>query len=97
MAAVMAETRKGGKGMDLHDYKDVAENYDRYLEAMYTQQTYGNWKFETLDDNGNVIDERIRPLLMRQTNRSEIFLLAELCGFDQEISEVSLVFIAEGK
>ena len=21
--------------MDLHDYKDVAENYDRYLEVMY--------------------------------------------------------------
>ena len=23
--------------MDLHDYKDVAENYDRYLEVMYTE------------------------------------------------------------
>ena len=23
--------------MDLHDYKDVAENYDRYLEAMYSE------------------------------------------------------------
>lgn len=22
--------------MDLHDYKDVAENYDRHLEAMYS-------------------------------------------------------------
>ena len=21
--------------MDLHDYRDVAENYDRYLEVMY--------------------------------------------------------------
>ena len=21
--------------MDLHDYKDVAENYDRYLDVMY--------------------------------------------------------------
>ena len=21
--------------MDLHDYKDVAENYDRYLEVMF--------------------------------------------------------------
>ncbi len=21
--------------MDLHDFKDVAENYDRYLEVMY--------------------------------------------------------------
>ena len=24
--------------MDLHDYKDVAENYDRYLEVMYGQE-----------------------------------------------------------
>lgn len=23
--------------MDLHDYKDVAENYDRYLDAMYAE------------------------------------------------------------
>ena len=23
--------------MDLHDYKDVAENYDRYLDVMYSQ------------------------------------------------------------
>ena len=25
--------------MDLHDFRDVAENYDRYLEVMYTQGT----------------------------------------------------------
>ena len=42
---------------------------------------YGNWKFETYDDAGNVIGERIRPLMMRETYRSEVFLLAELCGF----------------
>ena len=23
--------------MDLHDYKDVAENYDRYLDVMYSE------------------------------------------------------------
>ncbi len=49
---------------------------------LYTQQMFGNWKFETYDEAGNVIGERIRPLLMRQTYRSEIFLLAELCGFE---------------
>ena len=48
----------------------------------YTQQMFGNWKFETYDEEGNVIDERIRPLLMRETYRSEVFLLAELCGFE---------------
>ena len=24
--------------MDLHDFKDVAENYDRYLDVMYNQE-----------------------------------------------------------
>ncbi|MBP5452166.1 MAG: class I SAM-dependent methyltransferase [Treponema sp.] len=48
----------------------------------YTQQMYGNWKFETYNEKGEVIGERIRPLLMRQTYRSEMFLLAELCGFE---------------
>lgn len=42
----------------------------------------GNWKFETLDDNGNVIDERVRPVAMRQTYRQEMKYLVELCGFE---------------
>ena len=54
-----------------------AISYDPYL-----QQMYGNWKFVEYDTTGNVIGERIRPLLMRQTYRSEIFLLAELCGYE---------------
>ena len=48
----------------------------------WTQVMSGNWKFETYDEAGNVIAERIRPLTMRQTYRWEIFLLAELCGFE---------------
>ena len=48
----------------------------------YTQQMYGNWKFEEFNDKGEMIGERIRPLLMRQTNRWEMFLLAKLCGFE---------------
>ena len=48
----------------------------------YTQIMSGNWKFETFDENGNVTDVRIRPLTMRQTYRSEVFLLARLCGFE---------------
>ena len=48
----------------------------------WTQIMSGNWKFETYDDEGKVIGERIRPLKMRQTYRWEIFLLAELCGFE---------------
>ena len=42
----------------------------------------GNWKFETCDEQGNVADVRIRPLTMRQTYRSEVCLLAKLCGFE---------------
>ena len=56
--------------------------YNAITYDPYTQQMYGNWKFETYDDAGNVIGERIRPLMMRETYRSEVFLLAELCGFE---------------
>ena len=44
----------------------------------------GKWKFETLNDEGNVIAERIRPLTMRQTYRQEMKYLVELCGFEIE-------------
>ena len=54
----------------------------------WTQIMSGNWKFETYDDAGNMIGERIRPLTMRQTYRWEMFLLAELCGFEEEIALV---------
>ena len=47
-----------------------------------TQIMHGNWKFETLDDEGRVIGERVRPLTMRQTYRQEFRWLAELCGFE---------------
>ena len=48
----------------------------------WTQIMSGNWKFDTYDDKGKVIGERVRPLKMRQTYRWEMFLLAELCGFE---------------
>jgi hypothetical protein len=63
--------------MDLHDYSDVAENYDPVTQVMS-----GNWKFETLDENGNVIAERIRPVKQRQTYRQEMKYLLELCGYE---------------
>ena len=43
---------------------------------------YGNWKFETYDENEKIIAERIRPLTMRQTYRQEMKWLVELCGFE---------------
>ena len=48
--------------MDLHDYKDVAENYDRYLEVMYaTEDHYEGFQEFYLElakryGNGGVID-----------------------------------------
>lgn len=48
----------------------------------YTQQMYGNWKFVTCNAQGEPVAERIRPLRMRQTYRWEIFLLAEVCGYE---------------
>ena len=65
-------------------------NHEGKREKIYNAISYnphpqimsGNWKFETYDENGNVTDVRIRPLTMRQTYRSEVFLLAKLCGFE---------------
>lgn len=64
-------------------------NKEGFKEKIYCAETYdyitqimsGNWKFETYDNNGNIISERIRPLKMRQTYISELTYLAELCGF----------------
>lgn len=58
------------------------ELYNAISYNPYLQHMYGNWKFVEYDADGNVIGERVRLLLMRQTYRSEIFLLAELCGFE---------------
>lgn len=68
------------------EYRNSEGRRERIYNAIsydpYTQLMHGNWKFETLDEDGRVIGERIRPLQMRQTYRSEVFLLAELCGFE---------------
>lgn len=48
----------------------------------HTQIMSGNWKFETLDDHGTVIEERIRPVKMRQTYRQEMTYLLELTGYE---------------
>ncbi len=67
------------------EYTNSAGNREKIYNAItynpYTQQMYGNWKFVEYNKDGEVIGERIRPLLMRQTYRWEMFLLAKLCGF----------------
>ena len=65
-------------------------NADGLREKIYNAVSYdprtqimaGNWKFETYDNDGNIIAERIRPLRMRQTYKQEMIYLAELCGFE---------------
>ena len=68
------------------EYINSTGNREKIYNAVtynpYTQQMYGNWKFVEYDSRGKIIGERIRPLLMRQTYRSEMFLLAKLCGFE---------------
>ena len=68
------------------EYVNSRGNREKIWNAVtynpYTQQMYDNWKFEEFDSKGEVIGERIRPLMMRQTNRWEMFLLARLCGFE---------------
>ncbi len=68
------------------EYVNSAGNREKIFNAIaynpYTQQMYGNWKFVEYNEKNEVIGERVRPLLMRQTSRWEMFLLAELCGFE---------------
>ena len=68
------------------EYVNSAGHREKLYNAItydpYSQQMYGNWKFEEYNDRGEIIAERVRPLLMRQTTRWEMLLLAKLCGFE---------------
>jgi len=47
-----------------------------------TQVMHGSWKFETLDDYGNVSDTRVCTQTTRHTYRQEMEYLFELCGYE---------------
>jgi SAM-dependent methyltransferase len=47
-----------------------------------TQIFCGNWKFETLDHKGIVIDTRVCTQIVRHTYRQEMEYLFELCGYE---------------
>ncbi|MBO4914148.1 MAG: class I SAM-dependent methyltransferase [Oscillospiraceae bacterium] len=68
------------------EYTNIEGQRERIYDAITydpkTQLMYGNWKFETLDENGHTIAKRIRPLKMRQTYKQEMLYLIELCGFE---------------
>ena len=65
-------------------------NHDGKKERILNAFTYdyisqvqrGSWKFETLGDNGDVIESRIRPVAMRHTYRQEMEYLFELCDYE---------------
>ena len=68
------------------EYVNSAGNREKIYNAItydpYSQQMRGNWKFEEYNAEGEIIGTRVRPLLMRQTTRWEMRLLATLCGFE---------------
>ena len=88
MPSIQSEQMKNS-GSDYYlrlEYTNSLEQREKIYNAIsydpVSQIVKGSWKFETLDDSGNVIAERIRPLTMRQTYRQEMKYLAELCGFE---------------
>ncbi|MHC1695708.1 MAG: class I SAM-dependent methyltransferase [Eubacteriales bacterium] len=80
------------KQMDEGDYTLRAEyiNKEGKRERIYNSISYdymtqimsGSWRFDTLDEQGNVTDTRVRPLAMRQSYRQELEYLFELCGYE---------------
>ena len=42
-----------GQFMDLHDYEEVAENYDLYFDAMYkNEDNHSGWKQHRTERQG---------------------------------------------
>lgn len=67
------------------EYTNSDGNRERIYHAIgYNPETQimgGKWKFETLNEDGDVVDERIRELKMRQSYAIQIHYLAEKCGY----------------
>ena len=68
--------------MDLHDYKDVAENYDRYLDVMYSQELDRHENFQEFYlelakkyGSGGIVD-------VACGTGAVLLYLADLCGFE---------------
>ena len=65
-------------------------NHEGKIVLIYNTVSYdhimqisrGNWKFETLDDNGIVIDTRVCSQIVRHTYRQEMEYLFELCNYE---------------
>ena len=70
------------------EYINSEGNRERISEAYIydhiSQVMRGNWRFETLDGDGTIVDVRIHPQAMRHTYRQEMEYLLELCGYEVE-------------
>jgi len=75
---------------DDYEFRLEYTNLQGFKEKIYNAITYdpltqimsGNWKFETYDKNNCLIEQRIRPVKMRQSYKQELLYLIELCGFE---------------
>lgn len=68
------------------EYINAQGNRERiYNSSSYNQEsqiTSEVWKFETIDEENNVIKTRFREFKLRQTYKMEMEYLIELCGFE---------------
>lgn len=86
----MIQAQQMQNSLDDYTLRLEYTNHNGQKERIYNADTYdcltqimdANWKYETLDDNGNIIDVRIRGNHMRQTYMQEMQYLFELCGFE---------------
>ena len=67
--------------MDLHDYKDAAENYDRHLEVMYAHEEYHDIFREFCLDPARKYGAGGVAGVACGTG-AVLLYLAELCGFE---------------
>lgn len=56
--------------------------YNTITYNQETQVTTEIWKIDTIDKNGDVINTRTRNFSLRQTYKTEMEYLIELCGFE---------------
>lgn len=86
----MAQAQQMQTKLDDYTLRLEYVNHNGQKERIYNAVTYdyltqvmdASWKFETLDDSGNVIDLRIRENHMRQTYMQEMQYLFEICGYE---------------
>jgi len=64
-----------------HKEKKVRIHYAASYDHI-TQIFRGSWKFETLDDNGIIVDTSVCPQVVRHTYRQEMEYLFELCEYE---------------